>query len=132
MVIASCATRKQAVSISGDTPWATGIDLELERESGALSRPIQVGAQCGRQAKVVEHGGTQVERQLSDLVNGIFDGRHCVVRRRREIVARLLKGLQTDLGDRQSLADFVVELARDSAAFVLLNFNHARERICDR
>ena len=71
LVIASWATRKQAVSMSGRELRRRLAGVEVRREAAEARLPVEVRAQRRHQAEVVELQRPQVERELAHALERV-------------------------------------------------------------
>ena len=100
--------------------------VEMRGDAGDASLAIEVRAQRRGQTKIVQLRRTQAERELPDALQRLLHRldalRHARAQRR---VACALQRLELYLERREYLADVVVQIARQAAAFFLLHFQQA-------
>ena len=125
---ASCVTRYRGrLDIAGQ-PEVGLVEVGDDLRPRALKMGLDVPAQRGDEAEVVEHDGPQVVDDQLDLVHGVGDQRlavhHLGVRTRRVVVLDgLVAQVEAHEGGRERLAGLVVELAAYPPALLL----HAAE-----
>ena len=74
LLIASCATRKHAVSVSGASSGGASLGFEMRVQAGDARLAVEVRAQRGGQAEVVELRRAQAERELAHALERVLRG----------------------------------------------------------
>src|ERR1051326_101461 len=94
-------------------------------QTGERSLTVCVPAQSRFQAEVVQHRGTQIQREIVDLFEDASDCLDAFFEATSEgsLAGVLECGMEIQFGDGQGLADFIVQFARNMPALALLNFN---------
>lgn len=102
------------------------VRLEARLEAADLRLEIQVRAQCRNQAEVVELQRPQAERELPHARERMRGRAHAFfdLGLQRSFL-RASERLELDLQRGQRLADIVVQIARQAAAFLLLHLEQA-------
>ncbi len=92
---------------------------------------VQIPAESGGQTQIIEDRRPQVERQVADFLERVVGEIHGVgeVRARRVIRSTPRQALKADLQRGQVLADLVVQLPRDGAAFFFLSAEQLRGKL---
>ena len=96
--------------------------LELDLDTGLVGESLEEREQGGQQPELIEHGGTQVERETADPAEQVVDDAAGLlqpgVHRGRWLIA---PRFEQQLEARQQLAELVVELASQAPALGLLD-----------
>src|SRR5579859_8126701 len=115
LVSASCATRKQAVSVSMAS--RPGRAYAKKSVSHPVALRLRSSAHCSAAARprASSAGGPQVERHGAHLLEGFAGDVHAFLGQRLVVAAAMQGHLQLDLDEGEGLADFVMQAARDVA-----------------
>ena len=106
-------------------PLVQRFALEIGAHSGQCCLPLSEPAQRWFQSEIIEHGGTQIQRQIVNLLENAFDRLDAVFK--PSLQGRRARGLQSRLQVHfrggEALPDLVVELACNLPPFRLLHLN---------
>src|ERR1700687_4524510 len=101
------------------------VGQDLSRNAGQSHLTSDVPTQGWDESQVVEHGRTQIKREVAHLSKRLFEYFDTVFDMRRSCgtTAHVLNSVEIELDRSQDLADLIVQLARDTLALFFLGFD---------